>query len=105
MDNNVQSRIDALEENEKKKKRIFSVVVIFLIVVFFAGLGWGINEVLLTEGTQAVPEPEPAYSVNEPASAADAVKLFKELTAFAFMEENSPEVKVTGVEHYTVLNG
>ncbi len=55
MNENINSRIDRLEQNEKKKKQIIAVTVIILVVIFFTGVFWGAKRVLQTEETQ---EPE-----------------------------------------------
>ncbi len=49
------ARVQELEGNEKKKKLILKAVVAFLIIVFMGGIAWGVNDVLLVQGTQELP--------------------------------------------------
>lgn len=93
MDENLQRKIDELEQNEKKKKVIFRAVVIFLIFIFIIGLGMGVKKVLLTEGTMAIPEKN--AELPEPQTPGEAVGYFKELIAFALDKANTNKVKLS----------
>lgn len=74
MNDSAGTRIERLENNEKKKKLIITAVIVVLIAIFLGGMVWGINDVLLTEGTY--PEPE-AQSVHAfPETGDDVVGLF-----------------------------
>lgn len=63
MNESASSRIEKLENNEKKKKFIVASIIILLIAIFIGGMIWGINDVLLTEGTYPEPEGESVYAL------------------------------------------
>ena len=46
---------DRIENNEKLNKILFRSIFLLLTVIFVVFLVWGINKVLLTEGTEAMP--------------------------------------------------
>lgn len=71
------TRIERLENNEKKKRAIITAVVVLLIAIFLVGMVWGINDVLLAEGTY--PEPEEQVVFEHPQDGAGAVDLFYKL--------------------------
>lgn len=70
---------DKIEGNEKLKKRLVRLIFLFLTLIFIGFLTWGINKVLLTEGTEAMPEVYKDSITPLPQTGEGAVALFEKL--------------------------
>ncbi len=84
---------DKLEGSERLKKWLVRLFVILLILIFLGFLAWGVNKVLLTEGTQLLPEEYGIGVSPSPETGEEAVALLKRLTALA-IDENKTKLTV-----------
>ena len=74
---------DKIEASERLQKRLVRVVFILLTLIFIGFLVWGINKVLLTEGSEPMPETDKVYAVGMPESDEKAIALFQKLVSDA----------------------
>ena len=70
---------DKIEGNEKLKKRLVRLIFIILALIFTGFLAWGINSVLLTEGTELMPEDYAENKTPLPQTGAVAIALFENM--------------------------
>ena len=94
MDDKLQQRLDALEANEAKKKRIFGAVTAVLILLFLGGILLGIQNVLLAEGTEAIPAPAPEMQTEQPETPQDIVGYYQSLLEDAAQAGEDGRVKL-----------
>lgn len=84
---------DRIENNEKLNKILFRSIFLLLTVIFVVFLVWGINKVLLTEGTEAMPAVYMDSLTPLPQTGGEAVGLLDKLLKGA-TDEKATKVSV-----------